>query len=275
MNKILALFEIEFKKIQKIYFAILSMLFLSNIAVFSFMIYAIVKNIEEEMKVVGGLDLLKESKGIELFLQSDNIKLIYILSFLLMVGALLWCLYYGFAIWYKDFSNKSKPIYTLFMLPENRFIIYISKLITMVTLIYGVIFVQFLCWIIDSLVVNYLTGISFEHIINIINLSNLYGYSKLIPAMARVEFVMFYVLGPILAMVVLFTGIMIHKSSKKIGGIRGVIYIVSIILLYFSLTIANNTYIDELFKTHMIFYIVVFVASIFISYNLLNKKIYD
>ena len=69
MNKILALFEIEFKKIQKIYFAILSMLFLSNIAVFSFMIYAIVKNIEEEMKVVGGLDLLKESKGIELFLQ--------------------------------------------------------------------------------------------------------------------------------------------------------------------------------------------------------------
>lgn len=273
-NKIWTLFEVEFKRIQKIYFALLTLLFFSNVGLFSFLFNL---NLKESESIIGykvGMSVLKEEAAIEAFSSSDVAQTTYQLTFFLLIGALLWCLYYGLAIWYKDFSNKTKPIYTLFMLPENKFIIFISKLITMLTLIYGVILVQFLCWLIMVAIMKNISGISIEHIINIINNARPDIYMVHVPQISRVEFIMIFILGPILAMTVLFTGIMMHKTVKKIGGLLGVIYVISIISVYFSITAFYNTYSDVLMKTHLIFYLVVFVMSMVVSYSTLTKKIY-
>lgn len=273
-NKIWTLFEVEFKRIQKIYFALLTLLFFSNVGLFSFLFNL---NLKESESIVGykvGMSVLKEEAAIEAFSSSDVAQTTYQLTFFLLIGALLWCLYYGLAIWYKDFSNKTKPIYTLFMLPENKFIIFISKLITILTLIYGVILVQFLCWLIMVGIMKNISGISIEHIINIINNAMADIYMTHVPQISRVEFIMIFILGPILAMTVLFTGIMMHKTVKKIGGLLGVIYVISIVSVYFSITALYNTYSDVLMKTHLIFYLVVFVMSMVVSYSTLTKKIY-
>ncbi|MCC3868155.1 hypothetical protein [Terrisporobacter mayombei] len=273
-NKIWTLFEVEFKRIQKIYFAILALLFLSNAGLFTFLINLNIKEAESILGYKVGISELKEKIAIELFSSGYVAQTTYQLTFFLLIGALLWCLYYGLTIWYKDFSNKTKPIYTLFMLPENKFIIFISKLITMITLIYGVIFVQFLCWLIMGTMMKNISGLSFEHIINIINNARPDIYMIHIPQISRVEFIMIFILGPILAMTVLFTGIMMHKTVKKIGGLFGVIYVISIISVYLSITGIYNTYSDVLMKTHLIFYLVVFVMSMSVSYSTLTKKIY-
>lgn len=215
-NKIWTLFEIEFKRIQKIYFSLLTLLVVGNAVIFSYLFYLNIKDKESILGYKINLSaLLKEKVVREYFRSGDLPQLIYKLSFFILVGALIWCLYYGLAIWYKDFSNKTKPIYTLFMLPENKFIIFISKLITMITIIYGVIFVQFLCWIIMGSIIKSISGVSFTYMINAINSSRLEVLMFNIPQVSRMEFVMIFTLGPILAMTVLFTGIMIHKTVKK------------------------------------------------------------
>lgn len=274
VNKICTLFEIEFKRIQKNYFSLLALLFLSNAGLFSYLFYLNMKEAEFKLGYKIGISTLKKAEVIEVFKSGDIPQIIYSLSFILFIGALLWCLYYGMAIWYKDFSNKTKPIYTLFMLPENKFIIFISKLITMITLIYGVVFVQFLCWIIIGIVMKFISGVSFIYMINSINRSSLQLMTFSIPALSRIEFLMIFILGPILAMTVLFTGIMIHKTVKKIGGLLGGMYVISISILYIIITILNNTYTDVLFKSHLAFYFIVFITSLAISYYTLTKKIY-
>ncbi len=273
-NKIWTLFEIEFKRIQKIYFSLLTLLVLGNAVVFAYLIYLNILETESTLGYKVGISALKGEVGKELFRSADLPQIIYPLSCLLLIGALLWCLYYGLAIWYKDFSNKTRPIYTLFMLPENKFIIFISKLITMITLIYGVIFVQFLCWIIMGTVIKSISGVSFAYMINAINRSRLEVLMFNLPQVNRLEFIIIFILGPVLAMTVLFTGIMIHKAVKKIGGVLGAIYVISIIMVYFSTTMLHNTYTDILIKAHLIFYAITFVMSISVSYSTLTKKIY-
>lgn len=274
-NKIWTLFEIEFKRIQNIYFSVLGCLIFGNVGIFSYLFYLNIKDIESNLGYkVSFSALLKERVVREYFRSGDLPQLIYPLSFFILVGALIWCLYYGLAIWYKDFSNKTKPIYALFMLPENKFIIFISKLITMITLIYGVIFVQFLCWIVMGTIIKSTSGVSFAYMINAINRSRLEILMFNIPQVSRIEFIMIFILGPILAMTVLFTGIMIHKTVNKIGALLGALYVISIIMVYLSNTILYNTYSDVLIKVHLIFYVVVFVMSIAVSYSSLTKKIY-
>lgn len=273
-NKVWTLFEIEFKRIQKIYFSVLGCLFFANVGIFSFFMYLNILEAESTLGYKIGISVFKEKVGREVLRSADLTQMIYMLSFTFLIGALIWCLYYGLAIWYKDFSNKTKPIYTLFMLPENKFIIFISKLITMITLIYGVIFVQFLCWIIMGTIIKLISGVSFEYMINAINRSRLEIFMFNIPQLSRIEFIMIFILGPILAMTVLFTGIMMHKTIKKIGGLLGALYVISIIMVYLSNTILYNTYSDVPIKVHLIFYVVVFIMSIAVSYSSLTKKIY-
>ena len=127
-NKILTLFDIEFKRIQKIFFAVISLLILGNIAIFAYGIYRVTEDVKAEIGVSQGISILKTDMGKHMFLELQLPNFIYALSNLLMILALIGCAFYSVLIWYRDFSSKSKSIYTLFMLPENRFIIFISKL---------------------------------------------------------------------------------------------------------------------------------------------------
>lgn len=275
-SKILTLFDIEFRRVQKIFFAVISLITLGNVGIFILGIYRVLEDVRVETGVAQQISVLKTNIGKHMFLELQLPNFIYYLSNLLMFLALIGCAFYCVLIWQRDFSSKSKTIYTFFMLPENRFIIFISKLITMLTLIYTIIFVQYLLWGIEAFIVSKYANIPIINMINSINNINaMEGITRLIlMPIYPMEFLMIFIIGPIVAVTSIFTAVLMSKSIKKVGGIIGIASIVTLFIAYFVI-IVDHKYSDCILRNNMIFYIVVFFLSIFVSYNLLKNKMYD
>lgn len=275
-SKILTLFDIEFRRVQKIFFAVISLITLGNVGIFILGIYRVLKDVQAETGVAQQISVLKTNIGKHMFLELQLPNFIYYLSNLLMFLALIGCAFYCVLIWQRDFSSKSKIIYTFFMLPENRFITFISKLITMLTLIYTIIFVQHLLWAIEAFIVSKYANIPIINMINSINNINaMDGITRLmLVPIYSMEFLMIFIIGPIVAVTSIFTAVLMSKSIKKVGGVIGIVSMVTLLIVYFVI-IVDNKYSDCILRNNMIFYIVVFSVSIFVSYNLLKNKMYD
>mgnify|MGYP000648713994 CR=1 FL=1 len=274
MNKILTLYDIEFKRVKKIYFSILGLLIISNMLWFIYSLYSVSKEVQAILNIRGGINLLKSKEAYMIISNGGIIYSLYSLSLLFMTVALIWCLYYTLLIWYKDFSSRTKVAYTLFTLPYNKFNVFISKLITILSFIYGVLATQHLLWILEALIIKGFTGIDLSEIIDIINYSNSINYIFMGISIYPLEVFVNYVIDPILAVIVLFTGVIIHKSFDKIGGFIGLSYVVVIILIYILLSATSMIFTDELLKYHILYYIAIAVLSLIISYRLLNKRIH-
>lgn len=274
MNKILTLYDIEFKRVKKIYFSILGLLIISNMLWFIYSLYSVSKEVQAILNIRGGINLLKSKEAYMIISNGGIIYSLYSLSLLFMTVALIWCLYYTLLIWYKDFSSRTKVAYTLFTLPYNKFNVFISKLITILSFIYGVLSTQHLLWILEALIIKGFTGIDLSEIIDIINYSNSINYIFMGISIYPLEVFVNYVIDPILAVIVLFTGVIIHKSFDKIGGFIGLSYVVVIILIYILLSATSMIFTDELLKYHILYYIAIAVLSLIISYRLLNKRIH-
>lgn len=266
MNKIFTLYNIEIKRIYKMYFALLGFLFAGNILIIAGELYSLGNNLNSKFS----LATLKFANTRESLLQYGLIN-IYVVTNIFLAVAVIFCLIYGILIWYRDFLGKSKTIYTLFMLPENKFKIYIAKAITIIVMIYGVIATQIVSWIIGMNIINIFTNIQISEILNLFAYQvRASGELNLIQHYP-IDFVMMDMIGVVLAVIVIFTGVMMQLSSKKKGAILGVLYIVGIIFVYMGSTFG---YSDIILTRHIIYYIVVFAISIKTSYDLLNKKIY-
>ena len=274
-NKILTLFDIEFKRIQKTFFTIMSLLILGNISIFIYGIYRVMEDVKAEIGIKQGISVLKTDIGKNIFLQLQLPNFIYYLSNLLMILALIGCAFYSILIWYRDFSIKSKSIYTLFMLPENRFIIFISKLITMLVLIYSVIFIQHLLWGIEAFIISKYANIPIIKMIYSINNINRYGVFELSIPIYPVEFFMIFVIGPIVCVSSIFAAVLMSKSIKKIGGLLGIVYIVSLAMIYIATVIGIYEYSDIIFRNNIIFFISAFLISIYVSYISLKNRMYE
>ncbi|WP_270647886.1 hypothetical protein [Paeniclostridium hominis] len=77
MNKILTLYNIEFKRIYKLYFALIGMLFLGNLAGLAISIKNSVKEISMDNKLLMNISILKTNTGYE-FVNTFTVKDIYI-----------------------------------------------------------------------------------------------------------------------------------------------------------------------------------------------------
>ena len=189
-----------------------------------------------------------------------------------LVVATVICLIYGFIIWYRDFIGKCKTAYTLFMLPNNKFDMYIAKLMTVVFLIYGVIIAQVLSWIVSILIVTSLTTVTLSQIVEVINhrmIFEMLGFMKF----DFISFIMINIIGVIITVIIIFTGVIIQKSFKKVGIVLGISYIFIFAITNF-FVVAYKSYSGQLLIYQGICYLITALISIVISYRLLNKKIY-
>lgn len=270
-NKILTLFDMEFKRIQKIFFTAISILIFGNIVVFGTCMKTLINYVNKKTGLNQGLEVLKTSLGSNQFLEEQLRGYIYPLSNMLMVLALIGCAFYAVLIWHRDFSSKSKSIYTLFMLPQNRFVIFISKLVTILVLIYSVIFIQHLLWGIEAFIVSKYSDIPIINMICSINNTH-YGIS--VPIYPT-EFFIIFILGPIVAVTCIFAAVIMSKCVGKIGGILGTLYIIILGMVYLGVIIGVYDYSDGILRNNMIFFVVSFLISICISYISLNKNMYD
>ena len=260
VSKILTLYDIEFKRIKKIYFSI-------------FYLNLITKETENILNIKGGLKLLKSNEAYRIVESGEIIYSLYKLSSFFMILGIIWCLYYSLMIWYKDFFSKTKVAYTLFTLPLNKFNIFLSKLIIVVSFIYGVVITQHIIWIFQSLIIDAIVGMNITEIIDIINYNNYINIIWMGGLLYPIEISMYYLIAPIELVTVMFTGVMIHKSFDKIGVFLAILYI--ILTGFFYIFISRNciSYTDELLKGHIFYYITVETLSLIMSYKLLNKRI--
>ena len=230
MNNILTLYDMEFKRIYKIYFTLIGILLASNIGATLFSIYSVPSRTSDIEGNPITVNVLKSEEGIR-----------YIYEYLI-----------------GDLTS----------------IIYIAKLITVTSMIFGVISVQFLFWFIDLVIIKAILNVNVDGFTNVFEtiLANQNRFSNLI-FIQPIDFLMIDVFGVILAVVVIFTGVLMERSYKKIGIILGGGYIFASIILYICLTAQYAQYVDILLKVQIAYYIVIFVISILISRTLLNKRI--
>lgn len=183
------------------------------------------------------------------------------------------CLLYALIIWYRDYYSRRKTIYTLLCLLQSRFNIYLSKLITIVVMIYGTIVSQFVFWYINLTIVKNLAGIQSPIFLNIFK--NMM-HSVRIPNIVSpniVEFLMVDIIGVILAVVVIFTAVLIERSVKKVGVILGPLYISLAIFGYLYLFKFSRLLLLNLLTIHIGYYTFLFIISLLLSYYIMNKKI--
>lgn len=273
MNKILTLYDLEFKRVKKVYFSILSLLTLSNISLFIFYLYFLIKEISNTLNIRGGIGIIKSEESYKILKNGELIYSIYGFSMILMVLTLMWCLYYTFIIWYKDFFSKTKVAYTLFTLPFNKFNVFLSKLMIVVSFIYGVIVIQHIMWILEIFFIEHMTGININDIIDIINYNFSMSIIRFLGGIYPLDRVMYLLFGPVILVIILFTGIMIHKSFNKIGGFLGIFYVILCIFMYILISRCSILHTDQLLKSHILYYISVGILSIWISYKLLNGRV--
>lgn len=272
MNKILSLYNIEFKRIYKLYFALIGALFIGNLAGLAISIKNSVEKISTDNKLPMNLSILKSNIGYE-FVNTFTVVDIYIYGTIALGIAVLMCLLYALIIWYRDYYSRSKTIYTLLCLPQPRFNIYLSKLITIVVMIYGVIVSQFVFWYLNLTIVKNLAGIQSPIFLNIFkNMMHNVETINIVSANI-VEFLMVDIIGVILAIVVIFTSVLIERSIKKVGVMLGLLYIALAIFGYLYLVSLSRLLLINLLHVHIGYYVFLFIVSLFLSHYLMNKKI--
>lgn len=273
MNNILTLYDMEFKRIYKIYFTLIGVLFASNIGATLYNIFFRVKRMIDNEGNPITMHTLKSSEGLE-YINTYIVGDLGSMTKMAMAFAVLLCLLYSLVIWYRDYFSKSKTIATLLMLPQKRFNIYISKFLTVIMMIFGIIASQFLFWFIDLVIIKIILNVNTEGFLNVFKtmlvqqnmISNLVFNQP-------IDFMMVDILGVILAVTVLFTGVIIERSFRKIGVVLGSIYVAASIGIYIYVTVSYCTYSDILLKAHLLYYILMFIVSILVSINLLNKRV--
>lgn len=272
MNRILTLYNIEFKRIYKLYFLLIGTLFIANLAGVMKTLYDSVKRISLENNLPMNIDILKTNLGYS-FINEFTKNDIYVYGSMALGVAILFCLLYATIIWYRDYYSKSKTIYTLLSLPQPRFNIYLAKLIMVIVMIYGVIACQFLFWYIDLNIIKILAGISSPNFANV--------YSNMMQSVNQInvvspyllDFLMIDLFGVILAVVVIFTGVLIERSFKKVGVLLGIGYILITIIGYVFIIGLDSGILGNLLLNHIMYYIVLLMVSILISYRLINKRV--
>lgn len=272
MNRILTLYNIEFKRIYKLYFLLIGTLLIANLAGVMKTLYDSVKRISLENNLPMNIDILKTNLGYS-FVNEFTKNDIYVYGSMALGVAVLFCLLYATIIWYRDYYSKSKTIYTLLSLPQPRFNIYLAKLIMVLVMIYGVIACQFLFWYIDLNIIKTFAGISSPNFANV--------YSNMMQSVNQInvvspyllDFLMIDLFGVILAVVVIFTGVLIERSFKKVGVLLGVGYILITIIGYVFIIGLDSGILGNLLLNHIMYYILLLMVSILISYRLINKRV--
>lgn len=274
MNNILNLYDIELKRIYKWYLALLSILLVGNIGTVARHIRNIIIRVASDTKSKESLSLMRLQQA-KKYLYETHIYNIYESTTLLLGLAVLICLVYALIIWYRDFVGKNKTAYTLFMLPNNKFNVYIAKAITVVVMIFGVMLMQMVFWSMDILILKIVTNVPMKEIFALAN--NMNGAIRNLTLIQPylIDFIMINIIGVILAVLVIFTAVMIQKSFKikTVGIALGIIYVYASIVI-FSYIGSITPFSDRNLIGHIIYFIGLFVVSVGLSYTLLNKKVY-
>ncbi|MGE6259699.1 hypothetical protein ACQKCU_17710 [Heyndrickxia sporothermodurans] len=273
MNKFLKLTNFEINRFKKIYFILLLITIGIQIldVIISSMMY---------MNKAKRTMLEQKMTAVQFIQENGSMDFTYFLRSTWFLAPILICItafiFYIFIIWYRDWFGKNTFIYRLLMLPTSRMNIILAKGIAIFVLVLGLVALQFLLFPIENSLFKWIVSPEFRIDMTI---DQIVGSSKeisfIIPN-SFIDFIIHYGIG-ILAVFVVFTGILFERSYRLKGIIFGVVYaILSIVILYAPYLVSifqQNLYPMELLIIEIVLFIIVFSASLFTSNFLLKKKV--
>lgn len=278
MNKLLTLVNLELKRNRKIF----------GLYIITFLILTLGLNLFQILSLRINRELLHEieerfggvSYGIGIV--CNNIYLIIIIA----IG-ILGLLLYGVYMWVREYNEINKSMYTLLMIPNNKFNIYLGKMIALIVMIYTYLLSQIIVIFISKNIFNMIfknlniikTSISSDLNFSFVGLSR--TINNIIPT-EFIDFIMIYGVNLILVISILFTAFIIGLSLRegsKISLVSSILLPIFIYILivyrflskgYFML---GGAYIGYL-GVDLIFNLLIIVILNSISYVLMNKEIY-
>lgn len=272
MNKLLALTNMEINRNSRIYGVYLSIV--SSVLILLNIIQMdkfknrpeIIQKIKESFNgVFYGVSIIYNNNYLSVFIQ-------------LSIGAIF---VYSIYMWIREYTQKS--IYTLKMIPANKFNIYLSKMITTILMIYGLLLCEVLILFISKNIFNIM--FSSTEIVNTSLLEDLsyLNYSFYNIPSSFLDFFMSYGVWLVLGLSILFTFIVIMISLKNrnvfIKTISGGLYILIFEQFYgdvYSNYHYSNLWVGNLpdIAIDIIVNSVVILLLSCISHKLINKKLY-
>ena len=184
--------------------------------------------------------------------------------------------------------QKSKSFYTLLMLPINKYYIYLAKIISTVTMVYGFLISQIIALFIAKNIFNILLSklpiMKTSLAVDILSSGNDMIHTSIITGIIPatfVDFIITYGFKFITILSVMFCGILILLSYKdSIGKLLGILIIyLGIVILVISKKVGEGIFIliSSQIGTigfYILFYIIAICISNIISYHLINKKLF-
>lgn len=271
MNKLLALTNMELKRNSRPYLIYLSIM--------SSIILGL--NIIQINRFQDRLSIIEKIKdnfdgifyGISIIYGNSYLPNIMELS---ITGVFIYSIY----TWIREYTQKS--IYTLKMIPCDKFNIYLSKMISTIVMVYGVLISQILILFICKNIFNITfrnTGIIPTSLFE--DLSHLSSYYNV--PINMIDFIMIYGIGLVLKLSILFTAIVFIISFKNKSINFFIITIGLYAILLNKIVIYRNIgdfytnlgakYIGNIGVDFIVDTFFIMLLS-YISYKLINKKLY-
>ncbi|MFC4101200.1 hypothetical protein [Paenibacillus xanthanilyticus] len=205
-----------------------------------------------------------------------NAQQLYILSVLTVIGVL--CAYLLF-VWYRDWLGRSTFIYRLLMLPSARSSIYLAKLTAILVCIMVSLAFQALSLVIGGAIFEVVVPSdrqAYSYFVDIVDATRVLEY--LMP-MRLVDFALNYGLG-IVAVLVIFTGILIERSYRWIGIAYAVGYVLfcgaAIVIPINAMGMYRSDsylYTAEIVGIEFAIILLIAAVSIWLGFRLIRRKI--
>ncbi|WP_078392266.1 hypothetical protein [Shouchella patagoniensis] len=193
-------------------------------------------------------------------------------SIMLSIAVLL---IYMLLIWYRDWFGKNTVIYRLLMLPTNRASLYFAKLITIFSLVLGLLSLQILLIIAGvSIATSIIPTNFFYHSLSVTSVIQYGGPFSIFLPSTPLFFVLVYGLGFTFLSVV-FTAILLERSFRIKGLVFGAMYLAFIFTVFISILEMSSTYFffSETLLVIAATGVIILVLSIWLSIYFLQKKV--
>jgi hypothetical protein len=205
-----------------------------------------------------------------------NTQIWFILPILACIGVLA---LYVFFIWYREWFGRHTFIYRLLVLPTARRNIYLAKISAFLLFVFSFVSFQLALLPVEKMIFKLVVPSdqrADSHIVDAISRNQ--ALVGLVPRQFE-QFLYYYGIGTI-AVLAIFTAILLERSYRRLGILYGVLYLAgcvsAVMLPFFFLGVDNNfmyVYSNEMFVIELAMCVLVLCLSVWLGMRLLAKKI--
>ncbi|MCM3293427.1 hypothetical protein M3661_25305 [Paenibacillus sp. MER 180] len=197
----------------------------------------------------------------------------FILPILLSITVLV---LYTLLIWYRDWFGRSTFIYRLLMLPSKRWLLYVSKLTAIIMFVFSMIAFQLVLLVGENMIFKAMVPAELRTDSTFAEAISMNDALKMLLPTQFEQFIYYYGSG-IVAVMVIFTAVLLERSYRRIGVLYAIAYfagcVVSAVYPVSFLRMDEYWYSNEIYGMQLGVCLLVAVISGWLGFWLLRKKI--